>query len=698
VFLLVAVCAIPFALAQSRSRGNTKGTLTSSIATVSIGPTAGVHSKAALQSKAGSRLRPYDVRRLPGQAHLSSAAHGRSPVGARATRLLRSLLPNSVYVIDDGTAEDSVGFGNGSQNFESLWFNQFAVIAGQTMISTVSVAWGTPAFPDPSMNGTPITIGIWSDPNGDGNPSDAVLLGQVSGTIQNAGTDTFVNYSLNPPVDVSAFTSFFVGDMTPMNNGTEHFFQGIDETPPMHRQSWVAAMSSGGPVDFVHPGNNDFLGLIDDFGIPGNWLIRADTGGGGTPTPTPTGTPGGCTNYMFTTGSDPIVPGSTDTGNHTDDGDTFVALPFSFQLYDQTYNGVNVSSNGRLDFVCINEFGGYQTACLPAPPNQCPYDYTIFPMWQDMRTDIGLSGCSSFPGGNCGIFTSVSGSAPNRIFNIEWRSVYFADPSATANFEVRLYENDPNKRFDVIFGAVQPGGDHSYVSGVQGPSGAFTQEFCDPNPPAAGSATYTCAGGGSPTPTPTAPPSCTPIVVTGSIDTSDPTQTDRLFRSGIPQTCPASNTCATFGDGLPRHYDEYTFTNTTGAAHCVNIDTNTACIGTNSVLIGAYLGSFDPNDVCTNWIGDSGFSPNPEQAFDVDLDEGQTLVLVVSEVTPNAGCPNYTMTITGLCGGTPTPTPTATATATATTTPCTGRCTPTPRPRPTPGSRPTPVPRPTPKQ
>ena len=48
----------------------------------------------------------------------------------------------------------------------------------------------------------------------------------------------------------------------------------------------------------------------------------------------------------------------------------------------------------------------------------------------------------------------------------------------------------------------------------------------------------TTGGGGSPTPTPTGTPgSCQ---VTGSIDTGDPTQTDRLFRSGIPQTCPAS--------------------------------------------------------------------------------------------------------------------------------------------------------------
>src|ERR1700748_1302442 len=82
-------------------------------------------------------------------------------------------LPFAIYQLDDGTMEDSVGFGNGSQNFQSLWFNQFNVIAGQTSITTVSVAWGTPLFPDPSLNGTPVTIAVWSDPNGDGNPSDA---------------------------------------------------------------------------------------------------------------------------------------------------------------------------------------------------------------------------------------------------------------------------------------------------------------------------------------------------------------------------------------------------------------------------------------------------------------------------------------------------------------------------------------------
>src|SRR4029077_559440 len=176
--------------------------------------------------------------------------------------------------------------------------------------------------------------------------------------------------------------------------------------------------------------------------------------------------------------------------------------------------------------------------------------------------------------------------------------------------------------------------------------------------------------GGTPTPTPTGTPGG--CQVTGSIDTGDPTQTDRLFRSGIPQTCPASTTCAIFGDPTPRHYDSYTFTNTTGATQCVTVNTDTACTGTNFTFVAAYLGSFDPNNICTNWIGDSGSSPDVgvPVPFSFNVDNGQTFVVVISEVTPNSGCPAYTLTITpqSICGGGVSPTPTATATATTTAT------------------------------
>jgi hypothetical protein len=206
----------------------------------------------------------------------------------------------------------------------------------------------------------------------------------------------------------------------------------------------------------------------------------------------------------------------------------------------------------------------------------------------------------------------------------------------------------------------------------------------------------TIGGGITPTPTPTATatatPSCTPIEINGTIDLSDPTQTDRLFRDGIPSTCDAPKTCpGPFGDGLLHHYDAYTFTNTTGATQCVTVDINTACEGTNFIFATAYLDSFDPNNLCTNYLADEGSSPFPTAPFSFNVDPGQTFVLVVAEVTADAGCPAYTLTVEGLCGGgTPTPTPTATATATPTVTPtATPTATPTPTATATPTATPT---------
>ena len=229
-----------------------------------------------------------------------------------------------------------------------------------------------------------------------------------------------------------------------------------------------------------------------------------------------------------------------------------------------------------------------------------------------------------------------------------------------------------------------------------------------PSPTPTASPTPTPTGTPTATVTPTGTPCGTPIVINDSIELTDPTQMDHLARSGVPQTCPATTMCAIDSDGLLHHYDAFTFVNTTGTDQCVNIDTNSTCIGVRFVFTAAYLGSFDPNNICSNWIGDSGFSPDPDAVFQVNVPAGQTLVVVVSNVTATGTCPAYTLTITGLCTfGTPSPTPTAsptltatpTSTATSSVTPTptsTGRPSPTPRTAPTPRPRPTPAPRPSP--
>jgi len=228
-------------------------------------------------------------------------------------------------------------------------------------------------------------------------------------------------------------------------------------------------------------------------------------------TRTSTATPDPCAgNYMVTpTTGATIVPGTTDTGNHCDDCVTSVTLPFPFRLYDQTYNSVTVSSNGNAQFV--GSLTDYTNTCLPA----AGFTYTIFPYWDDLRTDTG----ANCPTGGCGVFTSISGTAPNRIFNIEWRAVLFSG-GALANFELRLYEATPS-RFDVIYGA-NPG-NTSATGGVQRNSTQFTQAFCN------GTGQATTAG----TMLQYSQPPCTPGTVTTPGTTSTAmTATTTATRTG----------------------------------------------------------------------------------------------------------------------------------------------------------------------
>ena len=171
---------------------------------------------------------------------------------------------------------------------------------------------------------------------------------------------------------------------------------------------------------------------------------------------------------------------------------------------------------------------------------------------------------------------------------------------------------------------------------------------------------------GAPSPTPTATPTCIPIAIYGSINNGDPTQVNRVFRSGTASSCGGPLRPCSIVTAGAIHYNAYTFTNTTGSTQCVTVNLYTSCGGTNNIFTVAYLGSFDPNNVCTNYLADEGQSPNPENQFSFNLDNGQTVVLVVSEVTSGAGCPSYVMTVSGVCVAGPTPTPTPTPSATPT--------------------------------
>ena len=81
-------------------------------------------------------------------------------------------------------------------------------------------------FPDPTLNGLPYTAVLWSDPNGDGSPTDAVVLAMAPGVISQAGTDTFITTAIPPTMVTTA--NFFVGFLITHTAG--QFPAAFDET------------------------------------------------------------------------------------------------------------------------------------------------------------------------------------------------------------------------------------------------------------------------------------------------------------------------------------------------------------------------------------------------------------------------------------------------------------------------------------
>src|SRR5436190_14742333 len=228
-------------------------------------------------------------------------------------------------------------------------------------------------------------------------------------------------------------------------------------------------------------------------------------------TPTPIPTPPCNANYSYATATATIVPGTVDTGNHCDDCQTVITLPFGFDLYGNEFSTVVASSNGNLQFA--GNSNAFSNTCLPVTG----FTYTVFPYWDDLNTS-----CTT-----CGIYTSVSGSAPNRVFNIEWRATYFISNS-TANFEARLYEGQPS-RFDLVYGHLDAG---TATVGVQRDQTTYTQYSCNTGDPASGlQVSFTLGSCGTPTTTPTPCTTCptnTPVP-TGTIT---PTRTPTVCSGG----------------------------------------------------------------------------------------------------------------------------------------------------------------------
>ncbi|MGI8588086.1 MAG: S-layer homology domain-containing protein [Chloroflexia bacterium] len=201
--------------------------------------------------------------------------------------------------------------------------------------------------------------------------------------------------------------------------------------------------------------------------------------GATTPTPTATGTPptstptatasstpipvpSVCANYTVITTTGTLVPGILDITNHCDDCTTYITTPFTINLYDRSFNTAFVSSNGNLEFNSSDSAFG--SACLPVPI----FSYTISGYWDDLITS----------GAGQGVFTNVTGIAPNRTYYVEWRAMVLRNNS-NINFELVFHEGSTG--FSIVYGTNVGTGGINATIGVEKDMSAFTQASCNTN-------------------------------------------------------------------------------------------------------------------------------------------------------------------------------------------------------------------------
>ena len=171
------------------------------------------------------------------------------------------------YIYDSGVSTTAIGLSGGAGFATILWAHHFDRQAGAAVLTAISTPFGTPVFPGSSdiTPGQAYQIHVWSDPNEDGDPSDAVLLASASGTVDGASieTDVFQTLSIGP---VALPPSFFIGATT-----IGHFHAPLDQTI-VNGEAWLDF--NGAPGDEYDPTIFSYALNMDAIGLPGVWLLR----------------------------------------------------------------------------------------------------------------------------------------------------------------------------------------------------------------------------------------------------------------------------------------------------------------------------------------------------------------------------------------------------------------------------------------
>ena len=134
--------------------------------------------------------------------------------------------------------------------------------------------------------------------------------------------------------------------------------------------------------------------------------------------------------------------------------------------------------------------------------------------------------------------------------------------------------------------------------------------------------------------------------------TATGTQTSRISRADPGSVCGTTRAYpGTVALASAANFDSYNVPNPTSSPVCATITLTPDKTATSFVQAAAYLGTYDPANVATNYLGDIGASqfPGLPKSFSVVVPANSTLVVVVDNPNAPAGVNSqYTMQVAGV--------------------------------------------------
>ena len=479
LLLLLAVCAIPFALARPAFRGVRAQSRSLNLPALQ-GATGftNVNRGAPPAAVKGAWKLPFLFSNQPSGTCPSTITHSSS----------QAIVEGNSVACNDNTT----GFTTENHYWRAFNMNTFT---GGQEYDVTSVSFGIELAESGSGTGQPITVNLYVESGAPFPNGTRTLLGTSGSVNVPDQTDSIFSVPLTATVPAGALElimEVLSPDGRPAGN---RFFIGSN-TDPETGPSYLSAADCG--VTDPTP--------VGTIGFPNMHIVMNVNGScpsGGTPTPTATGSPSPTPTatcvptYTTATGTGAITGAGTDIGNHCDDCFTQINLPFPVNVYGAPTSVAFPASNGDLHFANTTKMFAY-AQCVPVDPTppDGPFLNTLFPYYDDLRTDeTGI--CP-----DCGIFTQTLGSAPNRQFVIRWKTTFFTPPAGGNNAEFEVILTEGSDTLSVIYGDTSGDNGETAASGIQQDLTVFTSFSCFETTLTPGvRVDYIPTGCGSPSPT-----------------------------------------------------------------------------------------------------------------------------------------------------------------------------------------------------